>query len=292
MEGKWKWLLVATIAPIAWGSNYFVTRQFLPPQAPLWGAALRALPAGLLLLLLRPRLPRGAWWWKSLVLGTLNIGAFFALIYVAAQLLPSSIASTIMATSAVVLMLMAWPLLTERPTLTSILGGILGLSGVGLLVIQDTASVDLWGVAASFAAMLMSSLGYILTKRWSPTESIITVTSWQLLAGGLLLVPFAIIFDDFIPVLDSRAIGGFVYVAVVATALAFTAWFTALRHLPAASVGVIGLLNPLTGVLLGTLLAAESFSIRQTIATALILGGAVIGQVRRTNARPHRVHRL
>jgi len=42
-------------------------------------------------------------------------------------------------------------------------------------------------------------------------------------------------------------------VSLVATALAYLAWFTGLQRLPAATVGLIGLLNPVTGVLLGTL---------------------------------------
>ncbi|WP_205783018.1 hypothetical protein [Microbacterium sp. ABRD28] len=62
METKWRWLLLTAVAPISWGATYYVTRHFLPADAPLWGAALRALPAGLILLLLARRLPRGAWW--------------------------------------------------------------------------------------------------------------------------------------------------------------------------------------------------------------------------------------
>ena len=62
----------------------------------MYGAVFRALPAGLLLLCVARRLPARRWWWRSLVLGICNMGAFFALIYVAAQLLPVSLASTIM----------------------------------------------------------------------------------------------------------------------------------------------------------------------------------------------------
>lgn len=95
MEATVRWVGITAIAPVAWGTNYYVTHHFLPTDYPLYGAAIRALPAGLLLLLLRRRLPRGAWWWKSAILGILNVGAFFTLIYVAAQLLPTSVASTV-----------------------------------------------------------------------------------------------------------------------------------------------------------------------------------------------------
>lgn len=293
MEGKWRWILITAIAPVAWGSNYFVTRQFLPLDSPLWGAALRALPAGLILLLLARRIPRGSWWWKSFVLGALNVGAFFVLVYVASQLLPSSVASTVMATSAAVLMLLAWPLLGERPALLPVLGAVVGFGGVCVMLLGGGGAIEPGGVAASLAAMLMSSTGFVLTKRWAAAPdaasapSTIALTAWQLVAGGLLLVPFAVLVESAPPAPDAPAVAGFVYVAVVATALAFVAWFTGLRHLPAGSVGLIGLLNPVTGVLLGVFLAGEPFGLRQALGTALVIVGVLLGQRRRAASRHH-----
>ena len=281
MEGKWRWILVTAIAPIAWGSNYFVTRHFLPPDAPLWGALLRALPAGLILLLLARRLPRGSWWWRSLVLGTLNVGAFFVLIYVVSQRLPSGIASTIMATSAAALLLLAWPLLGERPTRFGVIGAAVGLLGVGVLLFEGGLTVDGWGVIASLAAMVLSSIGFILTKRWGAEVPLVALTSWQLIGGGLVVLPFAVILEGTPPAGEPGAVLGYVYVAVIATALAFIAWFAGLRHLPAGTVGLVGLLNPVTGVLLGTLLAGENFGVRQAAGTVLVIAGVVIGQRRR-----------
>ena len=84
---------------------------------PLTAAALRALPAGLLLLAVRRRLPRGAWWWRSLVLSVLNCGAFFVLVYLAAKLLPTSLAAMLMSLSPIAMMLIAWGVVAERPTL-------------------------------------------------------------------------------------------------------------------------------------------------------------------------------
>ncbi len=283
----WPWLLVTAIAPIAWGSNYFVTRQFLPLDHPLWGAALRALPAGILLVAVARSRPRGAWWWKSLVLGALNVSAFFVLIYLASQLLPSSVASTIMASSAAALMLLAWPLLAERPGGFAIAGAALGFGGVCVMLLGGggsagaDAGIRPLGVLASLAAMLLSSLGFVLSKKWSTgRESTLATTSWQLVAGGLLLLPFAALVEGAPPALDAPAVAGFAYVTVVATALAFVAWFSGLRHLPASTVGLIGLLNPVTGVLLGTLVAGEVFGPAQALGTALVLGGVMLGRAR------------
>ena len=55
-------LLVTALTPVVWGTTYAVTTELLPPGRPLLAAALRALPAGLLLVALTRRLPSGHWW--------------------------------------------------------------------------------------------------------------------------------------------------------------------------------------------------------------------------------------
>ncbi|WP_433159320.1 EamA family transporter [Kribbella sp. CA-247076] len=297
MENTLRWVLVTAIAPIAWGTNYFVTHEYLPAGYPLYGAVLRALPAGLLLLCIARRLPHGAWWWRSLVLGICNMGAFFALIYVASQLLPVSLASTIMSATPLTMALFAWALLAERPTLPVLVGAGAGITGVCLLLGAGTTAADLRGVAASVAALLMSSGGYILTKKWGRSASPLATTSWQLVAGGLVLIPFAVAVEGGPPAMDLSAIAGFGYVGLIATALAFTAWFTGLRHLPAATVGLIGLLNPVTGVLLGTTLSGELLTVPQLAGLALVLAGITLARPRRETtvapapAEPPKVYR-
>ncbi|WP_030922804.1 EamA family transporter [Streptosporangium amethystogenes] len=278
MEVNFRWALVTAMAPIAWGTTYFVTHQFLPPGYPLYGAVIRALPAGLLLLLIGRKLPRGAWWWKSLLLGTINMSAFFALVYLAAQLLPTSVASTIMATSPVVMMLLAWSLLSEHPKVLHLAGAGIGIAGVCLMLFTGAAAVDPLGVLASVAAMVMSSFGFVLAKRWSAEVDVLSSTSWQLIAGGVVLLPFAVALEGSPPSLDGPEILGFGYLSVIATALAFVAWFAGLRHLSAGTVGLVGLLNPVTGVLLGTTIAGEVLTAQQFCGLALTLVGILLGQ--------------
>jgi probable blue pigment (indigoidine) exporter len=184
----------------------------------------------------------------------------------------------VMATSPIALMLLAWPLLAERPRALPVAGAVLGIAGVLVMLASGTGAVDPLGVLASGAAMAMSSVGYILAKRWGTGIDVLSLTSWQLIAGGLLLAPAAVVADGTPPALDGTAILGFAYVSVVATAVAFWAWFGGLRHLGAGTVGLVGLLNPVTGVLLGTLVAAEPLGSRQLLGLALVLGGITIGQ--------------
>ncbi|MEV7520586.1 EamA family transporter [Streptomyces sp. NPDC091371] len=278
MEANLRWSLVAAVAPIAWGANYFVTREFLPAASPLYGAVLRALPAGLLLLAMCRQLPSGSWWWKSLLLGVLNMGGFFTLVYLAAQRLPTSVASTVMATAPLVVMLVAWALIGERPGVRHVAGAAVGVGGVCLMLLTSAVALDAIGVLASVAAIGTSSLGHVLAKRWSAEAGLLASTSWQLLGGGLVLLPLAVVVEGAPPALDGRALLGFGYATVVATALAFVTWFAGLRHLPAATVGLLGLLNPVTGVLLGTAIAGEGLGPQQVCGLMLALGGILLGR--------------
>lgn len=272
-------MLVTAIAPIAWGSSYVVTRQLLPADSPLWGGLLRALPAGLILLLISRRLPKGSWWWRSLLLGALNVGGFFVLIYIAGQRLPSSLAATLMSTSALVMMLLAWAMLRQRPRAIAVVGALVGLVGVGIMLGLGGGPVDVWGVAVSLGAMVASSFGYILTAKWGADVPALTMSAWQLVGGSLLLIPVAVLVEGAPPALTPSSALGFAYLTVIATAVAYVAWFTGLRRLPAGVVGVVGLLNPVTGVALGVAIAGEAFGLTQGIGLALVLGGIALGSL-------------
>lgn len=278
MEDKrWRWILVTAIAPIAWGSGYVVTRQLLPADAPLWGGVLRALPAGLIVLLLARRLPKGSWWWRSLVLGTLNVGGFFVLVYVAGQRLPSSLAATLMSTSAACMLLFAWLLLHRRPRAAAVAGAVVGLVGVAVMLGFDADGADPWGIAASLGAMIASSVGFVLTSRWGSDVPALPMTAWQLIGGSIVLVPVAVLVEGAPPMLTVPSAIGFAYLTLVATALAYVAWFSGLRRLSPGVVGVVGLLNPVTGVVLGVVVAGEAFGAAQAIGVGLVLTGVAIG---------------
>ncbi|HEX3005012.1 MAG TPA: EamA family transporter, partial [Angustibacter sp.] len=233
---------------------------------------------GLLLLALTRRRPHGVWWLRAAVLGTLNIGAFFVLIYVTAQLLPSGIAATLTAFSPLVMMLLAWPLLRQRPTAVSLAAAVVGLVGVALLVLQGGGAVSLAGVAASVAAMAMASLGFILVKRWAPPVPLLAFTSWQLVAGGVVLAPVALVVEGPPPALGLPALAGFAYLAVIGTGVAYAAWFHGLSRLDPGAVALIGLLNPLVGTALGVVVAHEAFGAVQLLGTALVVVGIAAGQ--------------
>ncbi len=271
--------LVTAVAPAAWGTTYIVTDRLLPPDRPLFAALVRALPIGLLLLAWRRRLPRGAWWGKAVVLGLCNIGAFFPLLFLAAYHLPGGLAASVQATSPFAVMLIAWPVIGERPAALRVLAATVGTLGVALLVLRSPDGVTALGLAGALGSVVVSGLGFVLIKRWPPPVDMLTLVSWQLVVGGVALLPVALWVEGGPPPVDLAAVAGYTWLAVVGTGLAYVCWFTGLRRMPAGAVAIIGLLNPVVGTALGVAFAAEAFGWAQAAGMALVLGSVGLGQL-------------
>ncbi|HSF34664.1 MAG TPA: EamA family transporter [Nocardioides sp.] len=273
-------IALTAVPAVVWGSTYAVTQLWLPPDRPFFAAAARVLPAGLVLLLWVRTLPRGRWWARSLVLGGLNHGIFFALLYVGAYRLPSGLGSTLTAISPLVVMATAFLVLGERQARVTLVAAVAGIAGVAMLVWHNdrAGAVDPVAVLAVLGAVLASSVGFVLVKRWSPPDDVLTTTSWQLVAGGLFLVPLAGFTEGAPPALDGPAIAGLMYLGLVGSALGYVLWFRGLTRIDAGSVAVIGLVNPVVGTVLGVVLLAEPFGPMTLAAMALTVVSVLLAQ--------------
>lgn len=287
MEGiHLRTLLMTAVAPAAWGTTYIVTEKLLPPDRPLFAALVRALPVGLVLLGIRRELPRGEWWWKAVVLGLCNIGLFFPLIFLSAYHLPGGLAATIQALSPLAVMGIAFLVIGERATLVRVVAALVGVAGVALLVLKSPDGVTTLGLLAAVGSVLISAAGFVLIKRWTPPVEMLTLVSWQLVVGGLFLLPVAFLAEGAPPALDAKAVAGYAWIAVMGSGVAYYCWFTGLRRMPAGATALIGLVNPVVAMILGVLFAGEAFGAFQALGVALVLGGVIAGQRR---ARPRRV---
>jgi probable blue pigment (indigoidine) exporter len=172
-------MLLSALAPVAWGTTYLVTTELMPAERPLLTAAVRVLPIGLLLTLRARRLPRGAWWWRTAVLGALNIGVFQALLFDAAYRLPGGVAATAGAVQPLVVGVLAAWLLAERLRPGMVLAAVGGVVGVGLLVLTPEARLDPVGVGAALIGTVSMATGVVLTKRWGRPVDLVTATGWH-----------------------------------------------------------------------------------------------------------------
>lgn len=287
MDNALRLTAVTALAPAAWGTTYLVTTELLPPDRPLLAATVRALPVGLLMVALGRRLPRGAWWWKTFALGTLNIGAFFALLFFAAYRLPGGVAATLGAVQPLLVAAMAVPLLGQRLTGRTLLFGAAGVLGVALLVLRGDAALDALGVVAGVAATASMAAGVVLTKRWGRPVPLFTFTGWLLASGGLVLLPVALLVEGLPTTVTSANLAGFGYLAVITTGLGYAVWLRGIEHLPATNVSFLGLMSPVVATLAGWLVVREVLTGWQLAGMALALGSLVLAQLpSRPRVRP------
>lgn len=290
--------LATAAAPAVWGTTYFVTSEFLPPDRPLLSGLLRALPAGLLLVAVTRRLPRGDWWWRSLVLGTLNIGLFLPLLFLAAYRLPGGVAATVGAVQPLVVAGLAVLLLGQRLTSRTALAGVAGVAGVALLVLRpganpaggvDSIGVDPVGVAAALGGAVVMAAGVVLSKRWTTPAPLLATTGWQLVAGGLVLLPVTLLVEGPPPALDAANLGGYAYLGLVGGALSYALWFRGIRLLPATQVTFLGLLSPVVATAVGWLVLDQSLTATQSLGAVVVLAALVAAQTGGGNRADHGV---
>ena len=280
--------VITALAPAVWGSTYVVTTHMLPDGHPLFAALMRALPAGVIALLVTRRLPTGSWWGKSLVLGTLNMGAFFPLLFIAAQHLPGGVAATLGAAQPIFVAGLAVWILGERLSRRRMLWGLIGMGAVAMVVLGPGAAIDVTGVVAGLAAALSMATGVVLTKRWGRPEGItaLTIAGWQLAGGGVVLIIPALVIDGIPAGIDGRALAGYAWLGVVGALVAYTLWFEGIRRLQVTATALLGLLSPLVAAALGAGIAGERLSPVQIAGFALALVAMVAGQLAASHRAP------
>lgn len=270
------------LAPAVWGSTYLVTTELLPPDRPLLVTTVRALPGGLVLLALGRRLPSGIWWWRALVLGVLNIGAFNFLLFAAAYRLPGGIAAVILSAQPMFVVLLSPLVLGERIRPLHAVAGAVGAGGVMLLVLEGTVVLDGVGVLAAVGGALCMASGITLTKRWGRPGGItlLTFTGWQLTAGGLVLLPLWLSLEEPPDRLTGSNVLGFAYLVTLGAILSYIVWFRGVERLPAVAVSFLALGSPVVAALLGYLFKDQTLTALQTVAVGVVLLAILLGQLR------------
>lgn len=271
-------LALTAVAPAIWGSSYIVTTEFLPNLDPLTISVLRALPAGLLLLCLVRQLPSGHWIWRMFVLGALNFAIFWSLLFFAAYRLPGGVAAVMGALQPIVVIFASRLLLGSPIRILSVGAVMAGAVGVALLVLSPEAKLDIWGVIAGIAGSASMAFGTVLSRKWQPPVSALAFTSWQLTAGGLLLVPFAMCAPTDWATISGTNIAGLAYLGLIGAALTYIIWLRGIRIIQPSAASLLGLLSPLSAALLGWLFLNETLSVPQSIGMIVVLLSVFVGQ--------------
>lgn len=256
----WVDVLITALAPAIWGSTYIVTTELLPPDRPFTAAVLRTLPAGIVLVLLGRHLLRRPEWGRLVILAALNIGVFQALLFVAAYRLPGGLAAVVGAIQPLLVMGLAWSVDRRQPAWLAVVASLIGVAGMAALLLAPGAHWDLVGIAAALVGAACMAGGTFLTRRWRPDVPLLAFTGWQLLVGGLMLLPVAWLVDPPLPPLSTSAVLGYVYLSLFGALLAYVLWFRGIARLSPVAVSSLGLLSPLTAVVLGWALLGQAMT--------------------------------
>lgn len=175
------------------------------------------------------------------------------------------------------------------------LGLACALGGLALVTeIWSGFALDTWGVAAGLGAALSLAAYFLLGEHSVATQSPLSVLTaafvvatvfWNLLAPVTELASYDLgrsvslggnLSDE------SATLGGLlVWMVVLGTVVPFLAELSALRHLNATEVGLVGMVEPVGATLLGWLWFGEDLSLTQGVGVAVVLLGIGLAQTSR-----------
>lgn len=284
-----KTIALTAVAPIVWGSTYIVTTEALPPESPLIASTIRALPAGVLLVLISRTWPTGLWLLRMAVLGFLNIGLFFYCLFFAATYLPGGMASMVMSIQPVIVMIMSWYLLNASFTSQQLTASGLGILGVGLLVLNSSAELNIEGVLIAILGAMSMGLGVVLTKKWGRPAgmTMLGFTGWQLLFGGIILLPVSLWLEGVPTQLTSINYLGYGYLSLIGAILGYFLWFRGIEKLPPVTVSFLGFLSSVSASFLGYLILNQTLTWPQLLGALAILFSIVLAAPRSSAQTNH-----
>ncbi|WP_229796381.1 EamA family transporter, partial [Saccharothrix coeruleofusca] len=199
-------------------------------------------------------------------------------------------AATVGAVQPLVVAWLAVGLLGQRLTARVALAAVAGVAGVSLLVLRADAALDWLGVAAALGGAVVMALGTVLGKRWPAPAPLLATTGWQLVVGGVLLLPVTLAVEGLPTGVTAENAAGYAYLGLVGAALAYCLWFRGVRLLPATEVAFLGLLSPVVAAVVGWLALDQDLTAAQLAGAAIVLAALVAAQTGGgTSGADHRV---
>jgi drug/metabolite transporter (DMT)-like permease len=273
------WTALVTVYLI-WGSTYLAIAVAVETLPPLFAVSTRFIAAGAIMALVVRR--RGGTMrapWRTIascaVIGCLLPGANAVLFY-AERNVPTGLASLIIASVplwVVVLRLVG----RERLPLPALIGVGIGFAGVAVLA-HPSGGASTWGIVLCVISALMWSLGSVLS-RWLPMpKDPFTATSYEMLAGGFVMLPFGLAtMGSFSPSWGSAF--AWIYLVTFGSVVGYTAYVWLLANAPLGTVSTYAYVNPVVAIALGVLFRGEHLS-TQILIGAVIVVAAVAAVVR------------
>ena len=160
----------------------------------------------------------------------------------------------------------------EKLTARKMLGCIIGFAGV--ILVNITGGIDMAFTFTGDGFIVLSTIAYafssVMIKRYSQEENPVTLSGYQFVLGGLIMVVCGLLMGGRLTVISGAGIAMLLYLAVI-SAVAYSMWGVLLKYNPVSRVTVFGFMNPVFGVILSAFFLKESDSVGVVCILALIL---------------------
>jgi drug/metabolite transporter (DMT)-like permease len=295
--GRTRIALAFAAVYLVWGSTYLAIRYAIESIPPFLMAGTRFIIAGgalyLWARLTGAKRPSRRVWVATAVTGILMLAVGNGAVTWSEQRIPSGLAALLVASVAL------WMVLLEflrkngtRPTRLSIVGLMVGFSGVALLVgpaaLSNARDLDVLAALVLVGASLSWAAGSVYSRVLPRPESTSVGSGMQMLAGGVVLLIVGVSSGELarfdVAAVTTRSALSVGYLVVFGSLVGFTAYAWLLRVCTPAAVATYAYVNPMVAMLLGWLIAGEEFGPRMIVAAAIILSGVAL--INRASARP------
>jgi len=284
---RYRHLTLFVALAVLWGVSYPAIDAGLPFFPPVLFAACRYYAGGLLLLAYvvvarddwRPRTRSD--WTAVLVAGTFLVGGN-GLVFVGQQFTNGAVASVVFSLVPILTTAFAWTLLPTRPhSPTGIAGVVLGLVGVAIIARpapNQVVTAGVLGPAVVLLAAVSVSLGSVLLDRGERTLSVVPLTAWAMLVGGVMLNAVGLGLGESPAAIDPTltAVVAVLYLGIFASAVAYIVYFDLLARYGPLEVNLVAYASPVVAAVAGWLLLAEPITPTTVGGFAVILAGFVL----------------
>ena len=292
------WTLIASFAIvyIIWGSTYLAIGYAVETLPPFLMAGVRFLTAGAALYGLAKwrgaPAPTRLHWRSALIIGALLFLVGNGGVTWAEQVVPSGVASLVVAVVPVWIVLLEWVRPSgRRPTTPVLLGVLVGLAGMALLVSGSSSEgsahqFSLAGFLALLAATFCWSVGSLYALKAPLPSSPLLTSGMEMLCGGALMLLFGSLTGEwsrFDPAhVTAISLFAVLYLVVFGAMIAFSAYNYVLNHTTPARASTYAYVNPVVAVFLGWFIRSEPLTPRTLLAAAIIVSAVVIITTYRT----------
>ena len=262
---------------VIWGSTYLFIALAVKTLHPLFAVSTRFLLAGTIMSLLV--LVRGGTMRASarsiascVLIGCLLPGAN-AILFFAERNVPTGLASLII--SAVPLWVVVLRLAgRERLPLPAMIGVGVGFAGVAVLA-RPSGGATAWGIGLCVLSSVMWATGSVLSRRLPMPADPFAATAYEMLGGGLILLPFGIAtIGTFAP--STESVLAWTYLVTIGSVVGYTAYVWLLANAPLGLVSTYAYINPIVAITLGVIVRGEHLSWRLAIGAVIVVAAVAL----------------